>query len=112
MLASVAGLVVVMFLVVDLVAQLSTTSKAFSACIKGYFMVRLIGFCLLAAVMTMLLADESGHGGAACVAFGAMTLLMLLPAVGEYAAQIRDFLSNCRWRRYTVRPCSRRWASC
>ena len=29
-----------------------------------------------------------------CVAFGAMTLLMLLPAVGEYAAQIRDFLSE------------------
>lgn len=34
-LASVAGLVVVMFLVVDLMAQLLTTSKAFSACIKG-----------------------------------------------------------------------------
>ena len=29
-----------------------------------------------------------------CVAFGAMTLLMLLPAVGEYAVQIRDFLSE------------------
>ena len=36
MLASVAGLVVVMFLVVDLVAQLlNNVKKHFSACIKG-----------------------------------------------------------------------------
>ena len=53
-------------------------------------MVRLIGFCLLAAVMTMLLRQMNpGMAALLCVAFGAMTLLMLLPAVGEYAAQIR-----------------------
>ena len=58
-------------------------------------MVRLIGFCLLAAVMTMLLRQMNpGMAALICVAFGAMTLLMLLPAVGEYAAQIRDFLSE------------------
>ena len=58
-------------------------------------MVRLIGFCLLAAVMTMLLRQMNpGVAALLCVAFGAMTLLMLLPAVGEYAAQIRDFLSE------------------
>ena len=58
-------------------------------------MVRLIGFCLLAAVMTMLLRQMNpGMAALLCVAFGAMTLLMLLPAVGEYAAQIRDFLSE------------------
>ena len=58
-------------------------------------MVRLIGFCLLAAVMTMLLRQMNpGVAALLCVAFGAMTLLMLLPAVGEYTAQIRDFLSE------------------
>ena len=58
-------------------------------------MVRLIGFCLLAAVMTMLLRQMNpGMAALLCVAFGTMTLLMLLPAVGEYAAQIRDFLSE------------------
>ena len=49
-------------------------------------MVRLIGFCLLAAVMTMLLRQMNpGMAALLCVAFGTMTLLMLLPAVGEYA---------------------------
>ena len=44
-------------------------------------MVRLIGFCLLAAVMTMLLRQMNpGMAALLCVAFGAMTLLMLLPA--------------------------------
>ena len=58
-------------------------------------MVRLIGFCLLAAVMTMLLRQMNPSAAALlCVAFGAMTLSMLLPAVGEYVAQIRDFLSE------------------
>ena len=51
-----------------------------------------------------------------CVAFGAMTLLMLLPAVGEYAAQIRDFLSELSlrwlWMRSTGRRCCGRWALC
>ena len=37
---------------------------------------------------------ETDAAALLCVAFGAMTLLMLLPAVGEYAAQIRDFLSE------------------
>ena len=41
-------------------------------------MVRLIGFCLLAAVMTMLLRQMNpGVAALLCVAFGAMTLLML-----------------------------------
>ena len=58
-------------------------------------MVRMIGFCLLAAVMTMLLRQMNPSAAALlCVAFGAMTLMMLLPAVGTYVAQIRDFLSS------------------
>ena len=58
-------------------------------------MVRLIGFCLLAAVMTMLLRQmNSGAAALLCVAFGVMTLSMLLPTVGEYVAQIRDFLAS------------------
>ena len=56
-------------------------------------MIRLIGFCLLAAVMTMLLR-QMNPGVAACVAFGAMTLLTLLPAVGEYVTQIQAFLAT------------------
>ena len=58
-------------------------------------MLRLIGFCLLAAVMTMLLRQMNpGAAALLCVAFGAMTLSMLLPAVGDYVAQIREFLSS------------------
>ena len=45
--------------------------------------------------MTMLLRQMNpGMAALLCVAFGTMTLLMLLPAVGEYATQIRDFLSE------------------
>ena len=41
-------------------------------------MIRLIGFCLLAAVMTMLLRQMNpGVAALLCVAFGAMTLLTL-----------------------------------
>ena len=58
-------------------------------------MLRLIGFCLLAALMTMLLRQMNpGAAALLCVAFGAMTLSMLLPAVGDYVAQIREFLSS------------------
>lgn len=57
-------------------------------------MIRMIGFCLLAAVMVMLLRQlNPGAAALLCVAFGTMTLLMLLPAVDEYIAQIRAFLS-------------------
>lgn len=62
---------------------------------KRVLVALLIGFCLLAAVMTMLLRQMNpGMAALLCVAFGTMTLLMLLPAVGEYATQIRDFLSE------------------
>ena len=55
-------------------------------------MIRLIGFCLLAAVMTMLLRQMNpGVAALLCVAFGAMTLL---PAVGEYVTQIQAFLAT------------------
>ena len=58
-------------------------------------MIRLIGFCLLAAVMTMLLRQMNpGVAALLCVAFGAMTLLTLLPAVGEYVTQIQAFLAT------------------
>ena len=58
-------------------------------------MTRLIGFCLLAAVMTMLLRQMNPSVAALlCVAFGAMTLLTLLPAVGEYVTQIQAFLAT------------------
>lgn len=58
-------------------------------------MVRLIGFCLLAAVLTMLLRPMNPSAAALlCVAFGAMTLSMLLPAVGGYVTQIQAFLST------------------
>ena len=50
-------------------------------------MIRLIGFCLLAAVMTMLLRQM--NPGVA-----ALTLLTLLPAVGEYVTQIQAFLAT------------------
>ena len=53
-------------------------------------MVRLIGFCLLAAVMTMLLRQMNpGMAALLCVAFGAMTLLMLLPA-GKQETEAAD----------------------
>ena len=58
-------------------------------------MIRLIGFCLLAAVMTMLLRQMNpGVAALLCVAFGAMTLLTLLPAVGEYVTQIQAVLAT------------------
>lgn len=57
--------------------------------------VRLIGFCMLAAVMVMLLRQMQPQTAALLsVAFGAMLVSMLLPAVQSYIETIRAFLAS------------------
>ena len=57
--------------------------------------IRLIGFCLLAAVMVMLLRQMSPQAASLlCVAFGAMLVSMVLPGVRDTIETIRAFLAS------------------
>lgn len=57
--------------------------------------VRLIGLCVLAAVMVMLLRQMHPQTAALLsVAFGAMLVSAVLPGVSEYIGTIRAFLAS------------------
>lgn len=57
--------------------------------------VRLIGFCLLAAVLVAALRQMNpSFAGLMCAAFGVMILSAVLPQVREYVEMIRTFLEN------------------
>lgn len=57
--------------------------------------VRLIGFCLLAAVLVAALRQMNpSFAGLMCAAFGVMILSAVLPQVREYVEMIRAFLEN------------------
>ena len=57
--------------------------------------IQLIGFCLLAAVMVMLLRQMSPQIAALLsVAFGAMVVTLILPSIRAYVGTIRDFLAS------------------
>ncbi len=58
-------------------------------------MIRLIGLCLLAAAMTLVLRQMNmAAAGLLCAAFGALVLGMMLPYIGDYVRQIREFLES------------------
>lgn len=55
--------------------------------------IQLIGFCLLAAVMVMLLRQMNPQIAALLsVAFGAMVVSLVLPSIRSYVETIRTFL--------------------
>ena len=57
--------------------------------------IQLIGFCLLAAVMVMLLRQMSPQIAALLsVAFGAMVVSLILPSIRSYVETIRTFLAS------------------
>lgn len=57
--------------------------------------IRLIGFCLLAAVLVAILRQTTPVvAGLLSVAFGAMLLGAALPGVREYIEMIRSFLAT------------------
>ena len=57
--------------------------------------IRLIGFCLLAAVLATILRQTApAVAGLLSVAFGAMLLSAALPSIREYIETIRLFLST------------------
>lgn len=57
--------------------------------------IRLIGFCLLAAVLAAILRQTAPHvAGLLSIAFGAMLLGAALPSVREYVEMIRSFLAS------------------
>ena len=57
--------------------------------------IQLIGFCLLAAVMVMLLRQMSPQIAALLsVAFGTMVVTLILPSIRAYVGTIRDFLAS------------------
>lgn len=57
--------------------------------------LQMIGSCILAAVMVMLLRQLSPPIAALCsAAFGAMLVSALLPSVGAYISEIRSFLGS------------------
>ena len=57
--------------------------------------VRLIGFCMLAAVMVMLLRQMHPQTASLLsVAFGAMLVSLVLPSVRGYIETIRSFLAS------------------
>ncbi len=57
--------------------------------------IRLIGFCLLAAVLTAILRQTTpAVAGLLSIAFGAMLLGAALPSVREYIEMIRSFLAT------------------
>lgn len=56
--------------------------------------IRLIGFCLLAAAMVMILRQMSPSvAGLLAAAFGALVMGMVLPQVRTYIETIRSFLA-------------------
>lgn len=58
-------------------------------------LVRLIGFCLLAAAMVMVLRQMNPQAAALlCVAFGAVIVSLLLPTMRGYIQTIRTFLDS------------------
>ena len=57
--------------------------------------IRLIGFCLLAAVIvTTLRQMNPQYAGLLCAAFGVMLIAAVLPQIRSYAEMIRDFLEG------------------
>ena len=57
--------------------------------------IQLIGFCLLAAVMVMLLRQMSPQiASLLSVAFGAMVVALILPSIRSYVETIRAFLAS------------------
>lgn len=55
--------------------------------------MRLIGFCLLAAVLVMLLRQmHPSVAGLLSAVFGVMVVLVLLPQIGTYVDMIRELL--------------------
>ncbi|MBQ2834831.1 MAG: hypothetical protein IJN79_04780 [Clostridia bacterium] len=55
--------------------------------------IRLIGFCLLAAVMVMLLRQvNSAMAGLLSAAFGVLVLSLVLPQIKQYIDAIQAFL--------------------
>lgn len=57
--------------------------------------IRLIGFCLLAAAMVMVLRQMNpAIAGLLSVAFGALLVSMVLPGVKAYIETIQSFLSS------------------
>ena len=57
--------------------------------------IQLIGFCLLAAVMVMLLRQMSPQiASLLSVAFGAMVVALILPSIRSYVETIRVFLAS------------------
>ena len=58
-------------------------------------MIRLIGLCLLASAMTMILKQmNTAAAGLLCTAFGVLVLGMMLPNIEDYVRQIRVFLES------------------
>jgi len=59
--------------------------------------IRLIGFCLLAAVMVMLLRQiHPAMAGLLSVAFGALVLSLVLPQIKQHIDAIQAFLSSLK----------------
>lgn len=57
--------------------------------------IRLIGFCLLTAVLVMVLRQVNpAFAGLVCVAFGVLVVGAVLPSVRENIEAIRDFLAS------------------
>lgn len=55
--------------------------------------LRLIGFCLLAASMVMVLRQMHPQtAGLLCIAFGVLVMALVLPDIGEMIGTIRTFL--------------------
>lgn len=55
--------------------------------------LRLIGFCLLAASMVMVLRQMHPQtAGLLCIAFGVLVMALVLPDIGEMIKTIRTFL--------------------
>ena len=57
--------------------------------------IRLIGFCLLTAALTMTLRlMHPAFAGLLCAAFGVLIVSAVLPQVREYLGTIREFLDS------------------
>lgn len=58
-------------------------------------LIRLIGFCLLAAAMVMTLRQMNAQAAQLlCVAFGALVVSLLLPSIRAYIDQVRTFFDS------------------
>lgn len=57
--------------------------------------LRLIGFCLLAASMVLVLRQmQPQTAGLLSIAFGVLLVMMVLPGIQTYIESIREFLSG------------------